>query len=70
MGRGRVLSWRGRLVADEAQFAAVEQDPVDFFASGQADGGGQRDGQVDVEALFCAFGANGLNFQGVLCLHG
>jgi hypothetical protein len=57
-----VVTWGRRLVADEAEFGSVEQLPVDFFASRQADGGGQGDGQVDVEALFCAFGADGLNF--------
>jgi len=48
--------------ADQVQFAAVEQFPLDGFASLQPDGGSQRDGEIDVEAGRGALGANGLDF--------
>lgn len=52
------------------QFAAVEQFPLDFLAGLQADGGGERQREVDVESGLLALGADGLNFKRIFCLHG
>ena len=52
----------GRTQADQVQFAAVEQFPLDGFAGLHPDGGSQRDGEVDVEAGRGALGANRLDF--------
>ena len=48
--------------ADQVQFAAVEQLPLDGFASLQPDGGSQRDGEVDIKPRRGALGADGLDF--------
>ena len=52
----------GRLQADQVEFAAVEQFPLDGFASLHSDGGSQRDGEVDLKPGRGALGANGLDF--------
>jgi hypothetical protein len=52
------------------QFTAVEQLPLDFFAGLQADGGGERQREVDVESGLLALGADGLNFERIIGLHG
>jgi hypothetical protein len=57
---------RGRGEADEVEFIAVEQFPLDRVAGVEADGGGQRDGDVDVEFGAVALRADGLDFQGIV----
>ncbi|MGH8592700.1 MAG: hypothetical protein ACREV3_02240 [Gammaproteobacteria bacterium] len=52
--------------ADEMEFVAVEQFPLDRVAGVKADGGGQGDGDVDVKFGAVALRADGLDFQGIL----
>jgi hypothetical protein len=64
LGLGSALFRRGfrRGEADQMQFAAVEQFPLDGFAGLESDGGSQRDGEVDVETRRSALGSNRLHF--------
>ena len=41
--------WRRGLRTEEVKFAAIEQLPLDRFSRFQADGGGQSQGEADVE---------------------
>ena len=56
---------RGCRDPGEVEFSPVEQFPLDFFSGSQTDGGGQRQGEVDVEPGLLAFRPDGLNFQGI-----
>jgi hypothetical protein len=59
----------GCVAAGEMEFAAIQQFPLHLFACFETDGGRQRQREIDVEARLLAFGADGLNFQRIFCLH-
>jgi len=61
--------WGRGVHANQMQFATVEQFPLDLVARLQADGGGQREGEIDVEARLLSLGTDGLDFERIFCLH-
>jgi hypothetical protein len=66
-----VFCLRGRDTgADQVQFTAVEQLPLDFFASLQANGSRERQREINVESGLLALGSDGLNFERIIGLHG
>jgi len=55
------------------EFASVQEFPLDELAALEADGGGQSQGDGDVEAGFLGGGADDLDFDGIvsgICWHG
>ena len=51
------------------EFTPVEQLPLDFFSRFQADGGGQGQGEADVEAGVLSARPNRLDAQGIGSWH-
>ena len=47
---------------DEAQFASIEQFPLNLFAGLQSDGRSQRNRKIDIEFRGLALGTDGLHF--------
>jgi len=52
-----------RIDSDQVEFSPIQEFPLDLFPRLQADGGGQRDWEIDVELGFLSFGADGLHFE-------
>lgn len=48
--------------SEEVKFLAVEEFPLDLLSSLQADGGGQRQGEIDVQPRLLTLGSDGLHF--------
>ena len=59
---------RGCVGAPQAEFASAEEFPLDFFSGLQADGSGQRHGDVDIGPRLLPLGADCLNFDRIMNL--